>query len=84
MLTANHWTEHSVPNGGDRETTDGDEGIYNPIERTTVSTNHIPPEFSGTKLPTKEYTWEGPMAPASYIAEDGLVGPQWEERPLVL
>jgi hypothetical protein len=27
---------------------------------------------------------EGHMAPALYAAEDGLVGPQWEERPLVL
>jgi hypothetical protein len=26
---------------------------------------------------------KGPMAPATYIAEDGLVGHQWEERPLV-
>jgi hypothetical protein len=24
---------------------------------------------------------EGPMAPASYVAEDGLVGHQLEERP---
>jgi hypothetical protein len=24
------------------------------------------------------------MAPATYVAEDGLVGHQWEERPLVL
>ena len=24
------------------------------------------------------------MAPAAYAAEDGLVGHQWEERPLVL
>ena len=24
------------------------------------------------------------MAPAAYVAEDGLVGHQWEERPLVL
>ncbi len=23
------------------------------------------------------------MAPAAYVAEDGLVGHQWEERPLV-
>jgi hypothetical protein len=23
------------------------------------------------------------MAPAAYVAEDGLVGQQWEERPLV-
>jgi hypothetical protein len=27
---------------------------------------------------------EGPMAPATYVAEDGLVGHQWEERPLGL
>jgi hypothetical protein len=24
------------------------------------------------------------MAPAAYVAEDGLAGHQWEERPLVL
>jgi hypothetical protein len=27
---------------------------------------------------------EGSMAPTAYVAEDGLVGHQWEERPLVL
>jgi hypothetical protein len=27
---------------------------------------------------------EGPMSPAVYVAEDGLVGHQWEERPLFL
>ena len=27
---------------------------------------------------------EGPMALATYVAEDGLVGHQWEERPLGL
>jgi hypothetical protein len=26
----------------------------------------------------------GPIAPVSYVAEDGLVGDQWEETPLVL
>jgi len=25
-----------------------------------------------------------PMAPAAYVAEDGFVGHQWEEKPLVL
>jgi hypothetical protein len=24
------------------------------------------------------------MAPAAYVAEDGLVGHQWEEKPLIL
>jgi hypothetical protein len=27
---------------------------------------------------------EGPMAPAPYVAEDGLISHQWEEKPLVL
>jgi hypothetical protein len=27
---------------------------------------------------------EQPMAPATYVAEDGLVGHQWEVWPLVL
>ena len=27
---------------------------------------------------------KGPMALASYVAEDGLVGHQWEEQPLGL
>jgi hypothetical protein len=31
-----------------------------------------PPELPGTKPPTKEYTWREPMAPAAYVAEDGL------------
>jgi len=25
-----------------------------------------------------------PMAPSGYVAEDGVVGHQWEEKPLVL
>jgi hypothetical protein len=27
---------------------------------------------------------EQPMAAAAYVVEDGFVGHQWEERPLVL
>jgi hypothetical protein len=27
---------------------------------------------------------ERPIVPAAYVAEDDLVRPQWEERPLVL
>jgi hypothetical protein len=37
------------------------------------------PELPGTKP-----SMEGPMAPGTYVAEDGFVGQQWEERPLVL
>ena len=35
----------------------------------------VPPELPGTKPPTKEYM-EGPMVPAIYITENGLVGHQ--------
>ena len=38
-----------------------------------------PLELPGTGPPTKEYTWR-----ALYVAEDGLVGHQWEERLLGL
>jgi hypothetical protein len=27
---------------------------------------------------------EGPKAPAVYVLENGFVGHQWEERPLIL
>jgi hypothetical protein len=30
------------------------------------------------------FIWRELMAPAAYVAEDGLVRHQWEERPLVL
>lgn len=29
-------------------------------------------------------TIQRPMTPASYVAENGLIGCQWEEKPLVL
>jgi hypothetical protein len=32
------------------------EEVCNLIERTIISTSQIPPEFPGTKPPTKEYT----------------------------
>jgi hypothetical protein len=38
MLTNNHWTELRVANRGVRETTEGVEGVYNPIGGTTIST----------------------------------------------
>ena len=43
----------------------------------------VPPELPGTKVLTKEYM-EGPMSPDAYVAADGLVGHQREERSLVL
>jgi hypothetical protein len=39
MLTAKHRIEHRDHNGGVREKTEGAEGVYNTIGRTTISTN---------------------------------------------
>ena len=47
MLIATHCTEHGVPKGGVRERTEGDEGVFNPIERKTISTNQSPQSSQG-------------------------------------
>jgi hypothetical protein len=65
MLTGNHRTEHrvsnEVPSGEVRGRTEGAEGVGNPIGRTTISTNqNPPPELSGSKPLTEEYTWRNP------------------------
>jgi hypothetical protein len=49
--------------------------MCNPTGRTTISTN---------QTTNQRVHMEGPMAPAAYVAEDGLVGHQWEEKPLVI
>jgi hypothetical protein len=36
MLTAIHWTDHRVPNEGAREKTQGVEGVYSFIGKTTI------------------------------------------------
>jgi hypothetical protein len=43
MLEANHQSEHGDPNGGVRGRTERAERVCNPIGRTTISTNQIPP-----------------------------------------
>jgi hypothetical protein len=44
-----------------RGKTEGAEGDYNPIGKTTVSANkRTPLRALRTKQPTKEYTWAGP------------------------
>jgi len=60
MLAANHRTENGVPNGGIRKRTQGAEEVCTHLGRTTISANQTPPELSGTKPPTKEYTWSNP------------------------
>jgi hypothetical protein len=36
MLTVIYRMQHRAPNGGARESTQGAEGVYNPIGRTTI------------------------------------------------
>ena len=52
---------------------------FEPHRRNNMN-QPVTPELPGTKPPIKK----NPMAPAAYVAEDGLVSHQWEERPLVL
>jgi hypothetical protein len=47
MITANHWTEHRIPNEEVRERTERVEGVCSSIERTTISTNQIPSSCQG-------------------------------------
>ena len=57
MLATNHWTEHRDSNGGVSKRTVGAEGVFNPIGRTTISTNQTSLELPGTKPSTNKYTW---------------------------
>ena len=57
------------PNEGARESTQGAEGVGNPIGGTTIWTNQNPPKL---------------VSLAAYVAEDCLVGHHWEERFLDL
>jgi len=72
MLTVKSQTEHRDPNGGVRGRTEEAEGTCNPIRRTTISANQIPQSFQGLNQQPKNIHG-GPMAPAEYVAEDGLV-----------
>ena len=81
MLTANHWTELRVPDGGFGEGTEGTEGVCS-LERATMSTGQTP--WSSQGLNQQPKRMEQPMALAVYVSEDGLVGHLWEEQPLVL
>jgi hypothetical protein len=41
MLKVTYWMEHRAPNGGARESTQGAEGVCNPIGGTTIRTNQF-------------------------------------------
>jgi hypothetical protein len=61
--------EHRAPNEVSRESTQEAKGVSNPIGGTTIWTNQYPPDL---------------LSLVAYVAENGLVGHQWEEEPLVL
>jgi hypothetical protein len=48
------------PSGRVRARTVGAEGVCNPIGRTILSINQMPPKLPESKLPTREYTWRDP------------------------
>jgi hypothetical protein len=79
MLTANHFTECGVPNGKVRERTERAEGVHNLKGRTTISNNQTSLSSQGLSHQQRVH-----MAQAAYVAEDGLVRHQWEEKFLVL
>ena len=60
MLTAKHWTEHGVPDGGAGEGTEGAEVVCSPIRGGNSVNWPDPLELPGTGPPNKEYTWSGP------------------------
>ena len=66
MLAAKHWTEHWSLNRGIRAKTEGAEDVC------TVSTYHILQNIQGLTHQPKSHK-EEPMAPAAYVAEDGLI-----------
>jgi hypothetical protein len=65
--------------GGVRERSEGAEGVCNPIGRTTISTNQTPQSAQGLNHSQGVH-----MAPAAYIADDGLLRHQWKKRSLIL
>ena len=52
--------------------------------KSNIVNSPNPPEFPGDWTTNLSVHMEGPMALATYVAEDGLVRHQWEERPLGL
>ena len=70
MLSANHWSEHKVPNWGARERTKGAEGACSNIGGTIIWTSQYPQSSQGLN---QRLHMEGPMVPAAYVAKDALV-----------
>ena len=83
MLTVIYWMEHKVSNEGARE-------IHRELKETEAPEKEHQYELSSTPRAPWNYTTNQRkhmvelVALAIYVAEDGPVGHQWEERPLVL
>ena len=60
------------PNGGVKERTEGAEGVCNPIERTTASTNQTHQSSQGLTTNQRVHM-EELMTPDIHIEEDGPV-----------
>jgi hypothetical protein len=56
-LTVNRWIEVGHQYGRVRGRTEGAEGDYNPIGKTTVSTNWTPQSSQRLSQKPKEHTW---------------------------
>jgi hypothetical protein len=80
MHAAYHWTERGVL---DRvgEGTEGAEGVCSPMLGATVSTDQSS-RGPGDWTTDQNVHIEGAMDPVAYVAEDGLVGHQWESMAL--
>jgi hypothetical protein len=77
-LAANHWTDHRVLIRGVRKRTEGTEELCNTIGKT-ISINQSSRGLNANE--GLQFKWS--MASALYVAEDKLVGHQWEKRSLV-
>jgi hypothetical protein len=80
MLTANHWTDSEVPNGGVEEGTEGAEGVCIPIgeQQCQPARLSVGPWYWNNN---QRVLMEGPRDTAAYVAEDG---PKSKEQPLGL
>jgi hypothetical protein len=70
-----------VHNVGVGEGTEGAKGVCSPRNGTTVL-NSLTPSVPRYRTTNQRVYMEGLMAQVTYVAEDGHVGHQWEERPL--
>jgi hypothetical protein len=83
MLIAIHWTKRRAPSGGVGE---GKEMrvFVAPRKEQQQCQQARSPRVSRDWTTNQRVHMEGPMALATYVAEDGLVGRQWDVRPLGL